>query len=403
VRCYALALATLGAGSLLFAWRSELAHAVHWLPHARVAVLWLGAAIATAALAITGAVTPARWPAVIVVCGLGLELLYAAREMEYNRTATSDLYAEPAAVAHFIEAVERPGAELPAARTLSLAVEERLDVDRLRRSAPDRSADDLHYAAMRDAVRPNLGTVYGLPTIDGYDGGMLPLKTYSDFKSLLIANETPVPHFTLAPQASARPDSRLLAALGVRFLLLDGRAGAPGAGWSAREDAPGAAWLYENQERFSRAWLVGDVRAEPDPQRTLALLRGMDLRSAAVIERPVAELAGGTPITSVGAPNAAHVARYGAGIAEIEADGPGLLVLTESYYPGWHATVDGKSAPLVRADLVFHGVPLPAGAHRVRVWYDPLSIKVGIAVSVLALVLNVGLAWRARGPRRLPP
>ena len=73
---------------------------------------------------------------------------------------------------------------------------------------------------------------------------------------------------------------------------------------------------------------------------------------------------------------------------EVDAAQAGLVVLTDTYYPGWHAAVDGRAAPLLRTNLLFRGVPVASGSHRVFLWFDPLSVKVGGAVSALALAAN---------------
>jgi len=75
----------------------------------------------------------------------------------------------------------------------------------------------------------------------------------------------------------------------------------------------------------------------------------------------------------------------------------GYLVLTDAYYPGWRALIDSLETPIYRADLLFRAVYLPAGQHRVEFVYDPLSFKLGAAISLTALLgLVVGIAWWLR-------
>ncbi len=58
----------------------------------------------------------------------------------------------------------------------------------------------------------------------------------------------------------------------------------------------------------------------------------------------------------------------------VEADRSGILVLHDVYYPGWTATVDGVETPVLRANMLFRGVEVPAGRHLVRFEFKPLSV-----------------------------
>jgi uncharacterized membrane protein YfhO len=72
----------------------------------------------------------------------------------------------------------------------------------------------------------------------------------------------------------------------------------------------------------------------------------------------------------------------------------GWLVLTDAWYPGWDATVDGEHVPVERADILFRAIPVPAGEHNVEWNYQPGSYRLGLAVSLCALgLLTAGIAW----------
>lgn len=61
-------------------------------------------------------------------------------------------------------------------------------------------------------------------------------------------------------------------------------------------------------------------------------------------------------------------------VIEVDSDRPGVLVLHDLYYPGWEARVDGVQGTLLRANLLFRGVEVPAGHHIVEFSYHPLSL-----------------------------
>jgi hypothetical protein len=73
-------------------------------------------------------------------------------------------------------------------------------------------------------------------------------------------------------------------------------------------------------------------------------------------------------------------------VVETHVESPALLVLTDTFYPGWTATVDGAAAPILRADHAFRAVTLEPGRHRVELVYRPWSVRLGFALSGLAAV-----------------
>jgi uncharacterized membrane protein YfhO len=85
---------------------------------------------------------------------------------------------------------------------------------------------------------------------------------------------------------------------------------------------------------------------------------------------------------------------------ELDADRPAMLVLSQAWFPGWRASVDGRAAPVVRVDGVVQGVPVPAGRHQVDLTYRAPGLRVGAALSAFSLLGLVGWAVAARWRER---
>jgi hypothetical protein len=83
----------------------------------------------------------------------------------------------------------------------------------------------------------------------------------------------------------------------------------------------------------------------------------------------------------------------------VRTDGPGVLVMTASHARGWTARVNGTPAAVLRANGRYRAVAVPAGTSRVALSYEAPGLRLGLAVSALALAFAVALAWRS-GARR---
>ena len=87
----------------------------------------------------------------------------------------------------------------------------------------------------------------------------------------------------------------------------------------------------------------------------------------------------------------AEITRFRTGevVVTCAADRDAWLVLAETYYPGWKAWVDDAPARVWRANHVQRAVFVPAGQHTVRFSYEPMTFRVGAAVSLISLGLAV--------------
>ncbi len=85
---------------------------------------------------------------------------------------------------------------------------------------------------------------------------------------------------------------------------------------------------------------------------------------------------------------------------QVRADAPALIVLSEIYYPGWLALVDGQESQILRVDHALRAVIVPAGIHTVRLVYRPRSVLWGVVLCVAALGLTAVYAGQATIRRR---
>jgi uncharacterized membrane protein YfhO len=79
-------------------------------------------------------------------------------------------------------------------------------------------------------------------------------------------------------------------------------------------------------------------------------------------------------------------------------EGNGFVVLSDHYYPGWKAFIDGKPATIYKTNAVMRGVVVPPGSHKLVYVYQPWEIYGLIALSLLALAASLVVLIKQRGP-----
>ena len=220
-----------------------------------------------------------------------------------------------------------------------------------------RDAD--HWWEMRETLLPNVGMLDGTPSANNFDP--LLIGRYADL--LEAAVEAPA----------------LLQVMGVTHVVSD----RPWPGGKAVHES-GSATFYRLPDAPGRAWIVPAARYVPpgemlpaltdpafDPSAEILLETNPQSRHSPI--RPFAH-----SLTLQDAPNRVTI--------RADLDAPGYLVLADTWYPGWRATVDGEPADILRANYAFRAVRLETGKHTVEMVYRPTSMFVGGVISLAALI-----------------
>ncbi len=179
----------------------------------------------------------------------------------------------------------------------------------------------------------------------------------------------------------ALPKQTLWSLLNVRYVIAD-HAGVANADEVLAE---GSTRLLRLKNTLPRAWLVGAAQTANDQTALNAM------KSASFDPGAVAYVADSLPFpVQGGTGEVVFTAREPERIVlSVNAPVDTLLVLSEVYYPGWRAFIDGVETPILRADYALGAVPVRAGAHQIEIIFDPWSVKVGIAISAITLTLVV--------------
>ncbi len=187
--------------------------------------------------------------------------------------------------------------------------------------------------------------------------------------------------------------------VGAKYLLTLGQMGADVAATyplvysEAASDEMGASFVYENPNPLPRAFIVHDVVPANSPEEALGYLQGRSINPAetvvletdAELPAPAAPPEGVTGTATIIDENPQMIRLK----ANLTADG--YLVLLDTFYPGWVATVDGTPTPIYRANTIGRAVLVPAGEHEIVFSYKPISFRMGVWLSVGVLV-TLGIA-----------
>jgi hypothetical protein len=226
--------------------------------------------------------------------------------------------------------------------------------------------DASYWREVREAQLPNVGMLDGIPSANNFDP--LLLGRYVDVMRAAVSAPT------------------VLRAMGVTHVATD----------TTRQngeyvDAGPAVDLYEVADSLGHAWVVPCGR-QVAPGEALRVLvdPSFDPAAEVLLEVP----ARCSQPSDDGAAGRVLSLQYDADrvTIRVDLDGPGYLVLADSWYPGWQASVDGEPRPLLRANHSFRAVWLEREEQLVEMVYRPDSFVVGARVSLMALALFI-VGW----------
>jgi hypothetical protein len=254
------------------------------------------------------------------------------------------------------------------------------------------------FVAQRDFLQPDSNVLYGIASADGY-AQLTPSYVVDLWGDQNLSG--------LIPQTAALRNGRvvatapllkLLSLYNVKYLL---------SAWPIEADAlaalppVGPVFVYRNPLALPRAFMVGKYRLVPDRQAAERLLLAPDFdpREEAILADD--------PAVVLREPVQADVAIESYGYTRVAArvatKTPGLLVLSDTPYPGWQATIDGRPTRIYRANVAQRAVLVPAGTHEVRFEFRSATIRAGFWLSVggILALLAAMVRWETLPGRRL--
>lgn len=233
--------------------------------------------------------------------------------------------------------------------------------------------DGLHGEPFRILDLPNVwqqnaGALYGFETLQGYHGVQMaaPMKLTQalsgrqlDWLNLMNTR------YVISPQAMNVPGWKLL--------------------------APGPIYVYENPGALARAFLVGSAQVVPTDEAAFSALADPKFPVLQSITLPQDPQLPGGPLQ--GGVRWVERGRNHL-VLEAQATRDCLLVISQTWYPAWVASVDGQSTPVLKADGgALQAIRLPAGKHQVEFRYATGSFKASVGLCLLGLL---ALGWLAK-------
>jgi len=212
---------------------------------------------------------------------------------------------------------------------------------------------------------PNTAINYKLYGIDDYNP--LLLKNYQDYIAVSEWGFKNIPDFSFNRMIIPNNyNTRLIDLLGVKYVVTINPVNTAKLKYLFSE---GESRVYENKNVFPRAFVVYSSVVAGTNQEAGNLLSDnkLDLKKTAILEKNIG-LENGDGSSNV------KMINYSENkiVLSVETSKKGLLILTDNYYPGWKATVDGQETDILRTDYSFRGLVVPQGKHIIELTFHIL-------------------------------
>jgi len=235
---------------------------------------------------------------------------------------------------------------------------------------------------------PNSAMVYGLSDAQGYDSLYL-----ARYRSVLAAVEgrDPSPPANGNMVLGSLGDASLLPALGVVYVVSHEPLSLPG----LTLERSGEVNIYRVEKFLPRAYMARSATPTADLLGSLAGLK--QAAQGGVVLETSEQVPATTP--ALGPRSAVTILKQDLNRVRLKAWQAGYVVLSDAYYPGWRAWVDGKPATIYIANGAFRAVRVGPGEHDVEMRFEPGSFRLGLFATLLAAAIGMAAAALAFGLR----
>lgn len=241
----------------------------------------------------------------------------------------------------------------------------------------------------RRIMHPNVSSAYKIESVDGYDP--LFLKNYAQFVTLLTTQSTNKASSFNRIVTPQNFESSLIDLLNVRYVLSFNDISNPKLTKLLEE---GQTKLYENKSAYQRAFFVDEVAKVSNDQEELQMLnKNLNLKKTAVSQQLEYENKQNESDVSFISYNDQKFSLM------VTTRNQAPLVVSNIYYPGWQAKIDGRKTQIYEADFTFQSVLVPAGTHIVDFEYRPATFYNGLYLSftgVAFALISTLILWRKK-------